>query len=372
MSNILHRLEGFVFTIIRNIQFFLQGGGAGGVFEFKFCVGIDDAEGFAGHEGGLVEARKDEFQFARISVDIADGEDAFGGGFEFFGVDGDQVFMQVQAEIGDGTKFHGQAEEGKEGVAFDFLEGFVCAFDGDGLELPVTTTFIRNGGGGCCAFELFDLSDFKIDEAFFAQGLHFIHAIGVGAELVAAVNEGDGFGDGLEVQRPIQRAVAAADDDDVFTREFIHLAHGVEYGCTFEVFDAGDRGFFRHEGAAARGDDDDFGFEDFAGVGGEFPAVSRLFEGFGHFLEVELRGEGRDLFEQAGGQVVACDDRPSGDVVDGFFGVKLRALAARFIEDVDEGAFHIQQAKFEGAEKAAGACADYENICFVLGLGRHV
>lgn len=70
--------------------------------------------------------------------------------------------------------------------------------------------------------------------------------------------------------------------------------------------------------------------------------------------------EGFYLFHQLISKFLAGDFRVAGDVVNWFFGVKLCALAAGAVEDVDEMAFHIQQAKFESAEQAAGACT-YDN-----------
>ena len=51
------------------------------------------------------------------------------------------------------------------------------------------------------------------------------------------------------------------------------------------------------------------------------------------------------------------------NVVDGLFRIKLGALAARPVEDVDQMAFEIEQAQLEHREQADGPRADNGYIC---------
>ena len=62
---------------------------------------MDNTEGLLRHQRRFMEPGKNELQFARIPVDIADREDTGFARFEFLGVDRDQVLMQVQAEFSD-------------------------------------------------------------------------------------------------------------------------------------------------------------------------------------------------------------------------------------------------------------------------------
>ncbi len=50
------------------------------------------------------------------------------------------------------------------------------------------------------------------------------------------------------------------------------------------------------------------------------------------------------------------------NVVDRFFRIELGALAADLVEDVDEMRLHVEQAKFEHGEQAAGARADDQHV----------
>ncbi len=45
-------------------------------------------------ERGLMETRQDQFQLARIGVDVADGENAGNARFELRRVDGDQILVR--------------------------------------------------------------------------------------------------------------------------------------------------------------------------------------------------------------------------------------------------------------------------------------
>ena len=83
-----------------------------------------------------------------------------------------------------------------------------------------------------------------------------------------------------------------------------------------------------------------------------------------HLAEMELRIERLDLLQQPVGQFLAGDDGQARNVVDRLFRIKLGALAARPVEDVDQMAFEIQQPQFEHGEQADGARADDGDIGF--------
>ena len=54
----------------------------------------------------------------------------------------------------------------------------------------------------------------------------------------------------------------------------------------------------------------------------------------------------------------------AGNVVDRLFRIKLRALAADLVENVDEVALHVEQAKLEHGEQADRPGADNDNVGF--------
>ena len=99
--------------------------------------------------------------------------------------------------------------------------------------------------------------DLEIDLAVGRQLAHLVDAVLRGAEAVAVMDEGELGRDRREIDRPVERAVAAAGDQDVLAAERVHLAHRVVHGLAFIGFDAGDGRTLRHEASAAGRDDND-------------------------------------------------------------------------------------------------------------------
>ena len=138
----------------------------------------------------------------------------------------------------------------------------------------------------------------------------------------------------------------------------------------FEMFNVRDRGALGLEAARARRDHHHMGDEFGAGIGLEFPAaIGLLFQCRDHFAEMELRVERLDLLQQLVHQLLAGDDGQAGNVIDRLFRIKLGALAAGPVQDIDQMAFQIEQPQFEHGEQADGARADNGDISF--DRGRH-
>ena len=79
---------------------------------------------------------------------------------------------------------------------------------------------------------------------------------------------------------------------------------------------------------------------------------------------MKLRFERRHLFHQPVGQFLTCDDGKAGNVVDGLFGIKLCALTAWSIQDVDQLRLKVQESQLEHREKPDRACSDDDDIGF--------
>src|SRR5947208_3216022 len=87
---------------------------AGRVFEVECDVGVDDGVDGVGGDCAFAEALEDELELARVGGDVADGEDAGGGGLAGRRVDADVAVLEVEAPGGDGAEIHREAEEGEE------------------------------------------------------------------------------------------------------------------------------------------------------------------------------------------------------------------------------------------------------------------
>ena len=171
------------------------------------------------------------------------------------------------------------------------------------------------------------------------------------------------LGDGLKVQGPIERGVAAADDEHVAVPEILHLAHRVEDGGAFILLDAGERRTLRREGAAARGDHHHFAIENGFGVGREPEAAVPPFQALHPLIEMKLGAERLDLLHQPIGQLLAGHHGQTRNVVDRLLRIELGALSARAVENIDQMAFDVDEAELEHGEQPDRACADDDDVC---------
>ena len=71
------------------------------------------------HQRRFMETAEDELELAWIPVDVSNGEDSRLRCFEFLGVYGDEIFVQVQAPVRDGAELHGETEEWQEPFGLD-------------------------------------------------------------------------------------------------------------------------------------------------------------------------------------------------------------------------------------------------------------
>ena len=197
------------------------------------------------------------------------------------------------------------------------------------------------------------------------QRAHLLDAVGRRAEIVAPVQQRHALCDRMQVERPVERGIAAADDQNILVAELLHLAHGVEHRGAFIGLDARHRRPLRLERAAARGDHHHLAFEHLAGVGGDAKAgIADLLDRLHHLVEMEGRIERLDLLHQRFGQALAGDEGNAGNVVDRLFRIELGALAADLVEDVDQMRLHVEQAQFEHGKQSARTRANNQHIGF--------
>ena len=177
-------------------------------------------------------------------------------GLERGRLDRHQIVLQRDAPVRDRTELHGQPEERQHGVAGNFAHAVVVALDGGAGQLALVA-----GQRG-------DLAEPQIHLAGGDQRAHLLDAVGRGAKIVAPVQQRDALGDRMQIERPVERGIAAADDQHVLVAERLHLAHGVVHRAAFIGFDPRHRRPLGLERAAAGRDHQHLAFEHLAGVGG--------------------------------------------------------------------------------------------------------
>ncbi len=169
--------------------------------------------------------------------------------------------------------------------------------------------------------------------------------------------------DRLEIEGPVERAVAAANNQDVLAAEGLHLLDRVKDGLALIALDAGNWRLLRLETAATRGDDHKLRAESQTAIGLQFEIAGLGFAELGHHLiEMESRLEGLDLLQEPVDELLAGYIGKSRYVVDRLLGIKLGALTAGTIEYVDHFAAYIEQPQLEDGEEAARPCAHNDSI----------
>ena len=213
------------------------------------------------------------------------------------------------------------------------------------------------------AFQSAHLAERQLDLSGLDQRAHLVDAVGRGAEIVTAVEQRQAFRQRLQIERPVERRVATADDEQVVVAIVLHAAHGIEDRLALVGLDARDRRPLGLERATARRDHDHLAEKRDARVGGQAEAAVCLArQRLDHLAEMEGRMEGMDLLHQLLDQPLAGDDRIAGNVVDRLLRIELGALAARLVENVDERAADVEQAKLEDGEQPDRAGADDDHV----------
>ncbi len=151
--------------------------------------------------------------------------------------------------------------------------------------------------------------------------------------------------------------------------EILHATDGIEDASAFVALDAGNGRPLRLERTAAGGYDNGLAGDCRAGIGRDAEAVFNAFERSHHLAEMEFWVERTDLLKDLVDEPLRCNHRRGRNVVDRLLRIKLRALPAGSVEDVDEGALHVEQTELEHREEPDRACADDDDVGFFVACG---
>src|SRR4029078_4487625 len=127
--------------------------------------------------------------------------------------------------------------------------------------------------------------------------------------------------------------------------------------------DAGHWWPLRLERAATRRNDHRLTQERVAGVGGQpKAAVGVAGEALEHPPEMEGRVERLELFEELVDEPFAGDHGIARDVVDRLLRIKLGALAARLVQDVDHRRLDVEEPELKDGKEADRSGADNHDV----------
>src|SRR5579863_5211197 len=185
------------------------------------------------------------------------------------------------------------------------------------------------------------------------------------AEFGAAMDDGHPLGDLGERERPIDRRIAAAGDDDTAAAELLAPVHEIKDTLPFERLDALERRAVRPEGAGPGRDHHGAGGDPEPGGILENKTLFRRREARDGVAQMEHRGKGRGLFDQPLDQFGGADSRIARDVVDRLFRIERGALPARRRQSVENPAADLEHAAFEHGKEPHWSPADDRDIAAV-------
>ena len=166
-----------------------------------------------------------------------------------------------------------------------------------------------------------------------------------------------------QLQRPVERGIAAAEDHQALAGELRGALHPVLDGAALERLRALEADAARLERADAGGDHHRAGVEGGAGRGAHVKAPVLARGELEHFLtEMKLRLEGLDLLQQPVDQLLCPAHRQRRDVVDRLVGIELGALAARVRERIHHVCADPEQAELEYLEQPTRAGANDQDL----------
>jgi hypothetical protein len=171
----------------------------------------------------------------------------------------------------------------------------------------------------------------------------------------------------LVVQRqgPVERRVAAPQDDQALADQAVGVAHPVVDIALFPWFGAEGAQPSRLERAEACRQD--HGGRVKTGSGRRLQleaAFRRLFQSGYRLAQVKLRFERRNLLHQAVHEFLGAANGQGGNVVNGLVRIEFGALAANLRKRVHDMSVDVEQTQLEDLKQSARARTDDDYICF--------
>ena len=299
-----------------------------------------------------MEAAEDEFQLARIGVDVADGVNPGDTRAVVEGVDLHRILRDVEVPVGNGTEFGAQTEERHPVIGLDGVVTVGLGFDLDRSELPIAIHADDFGVGH-------QLNTSRICEVH-----DFLYAIEVPAKLPAAVHQGDLRGNAFSKENcPVQSGVTPTGNHHLLVAVKFGVFNDVLDAFVFEVGQLRHRRLARLEATQSAGDGDDGCAVLRAPVGSDDELVFVIFfDLFGALAQSEAWLERLGLFHQAVHQLTRENRRVSGDIVDRLFGINLRTLTTGLRQGINQVAAQFEQSSFKHGKEATRARSNDEDI----------
>src|SRR5919204_386545 len=305
----------------------------------------------------LAHADRDQRDLAGVARDVAGGEDARKVRLARRRVDLDLAFpLELEAPVGDRPQVRVEAEQRDQRVALDLPRlAALGVLDRDRFDVAV-------------AVDLAHLA--RRQDLHPAFGLELTRLVDGGlerTEIVPAVDEGDRMpGRVLQAERPVERRIAAADDDAGALPEDVLLAHEIVEAFALPRVDVVDPELARLEGAVACGDDQRTAEIRPALVrrdGQQLLAVlAEPLEGLHLFAEQHLRPVLQALFGAEVDERLALDLRVAGNVEDVLLGIDGSDLPTDLLQALDDPDGGVAVSRVVRGRQAGGAGPENRDV----------
>src|SRR3954451_10576781 len=317
----------------------------------------DAGDGVVGRNRSLAEADRDERDLSLVARHVAGRVHTRDGRVHGHRIHEDLALAgEIEAPVGDGAEVGVEAEKQDERFAVEprRLAG-PGVLDGHRLDGAVTVDLTHLGRRA------------DADVALVLESPRLVHRGLERAEALAPVDERDRqVGRVLQAECPVERGVAAADDDAVLPLEDVLPRDEVVKPAALPVVDPVELELPRLEGAVASRDDQRARKELLPGLGRQreqFFAVLRQPRQVGDlFVEVDVGAELEALFDAKVDEVLALDLRMPGDVVDVLLRVDGGDLAAELAEALDDANRGVAVARVVRGGQPYWARADHRDV----------
>src|SRR5512132_115624 len=320
-------------------------------------LAADRGDGVVGGDRGLAHADRDQRDLAGIAGDVAGGIDPRQVRLAAGRVDLDLTLaLELEAPVGDRAEMRVKAEQRDQRVALDLLAlAALRVLDRDGADVAVAVDLAHLVRGE------------DLDPALGLELLSLVHRRLERPEVVAAVDERDRVsGCVLEAERPVERAVAAADDHTRSVAENILLAHEVVEALALPDIDVVDPELARLEGPVARGDDQRPAQEGAALVRGDreelFAVLAQTLERLDFLAQSHLGAVLEPLLGAEIDQCLTLDLRIAGDVVHVLLRINGGDLTADLLEALDDPNGRVTMARVVRGGEAGRAGTEDRNV----------
>src|SRR5579883_2963853 len=146
-----------------------------------------------GHQRALMEAAQDQLELTGICVDVANRKNAGNAGLESGSLDRNQIFLELDAPVRDGSELHGETKERQHRVA-----GYAC-------DRVVVALHLGAGQHTALALQRGNLTDLEIKLAGRNETAHLLDTVGGRTNVVTTMQQRHALGDRLQIEGPVER-----------------------------------------------------------------------------------------------------------------------------------------------------------------------